>query len=156
MSGLNLEKHFSLTSSKLIQQICNPVLNPIGITYFNYIKIYHQDCSRELLTNNADWIDHFYKNALYDTVEAIDIEHLLPKGYFLWSEMDKASPVYLQGRDYFNIDHGISFVIKRADVTYLYIFGANRENHEINNFYAVNIDLLQRFIHFLLTKRKRF
>jgi hypothetical protein len=21
------------------------------------------DCSRELLTNNADWIDHFYKNA---------------------------------------------------------------------------------------------
>ncbi|CEK09374.1 hypothetical protein [Legionella hackeliae] len=82
MSGLNLEKHFSLTSSKLIQQICNPVLNPIGITYFNYIKIYLNDCSRELLTNNADWIDHFYKNALYDTVEAIDIEHLLPKGIF--------------------------------------------------------------------------
>lgn len=27
MSGLNLEKHFSLTSSKLIQQICNPVLS---------------------------------------------------------------------------------------------------------------------------------
>jgi hypothetical protein len=117
-------------------------------TYFNYIKIYHNDCSRELLTNNADWIDHFYKNALYDTVEAIDIEHLLPKGYFLWAEMDKASPVYLQGRDFFNIDHGISFVIKRADVTYLYIFGANRENHEINHFYAGNIDLLQRFIHF--------
>lgn len=148
MSGLNLEKHFSLTSSKLIQQICNPVLHPIGITYFNYIKIYQNDCSRELLTNNADWIDHFYKNALYDTVEAIDIEHLLPKGYFLWSEMDKVSPVYLQGRDFFNIDHGISFVIKRPDVTYLYIFGANRENHEINNFYAGNIDLLQRFIHF--------
>ena len=106
MTGLNLEKHFSLTSSGLIQQICDPVLNLIGITYFNYIKIYHNDCSREFLTNNADWIDHFYKNALYDTVGAIDIEHLLPKGYFLWSEMDKKSPVYLQGRDFFNIDHG--------------------------------------------------
>jgi DNA-binding CsgD family transcriptional regulator len=148
MRGLNLEKHFALTSSNLIQQICGPVLNPIDITYFNYIKIYHNDCSRELLTNNPDWIDHFYKNALYDTVAAIDIEHLLPKGYFLWSEMDKTSPVYLQGRDFFNIDHGISFVIKRTDVTYLYIFGTKRENHEINNFYAGNIDLLQRFIHF--------
>ena len=155
MTGLSLEKHFSLTSSKFIQQICDPVLNPIGITYFNYIKIYHNDCSRELLTNNADWIDHFYKNALYDTVGAIDIEHLLPKGYFLWSEMDKKSAVYLQGRDFFNIDHGISFVIKRTDVTYLYIFGANRENHEINNFYAGNIDLLQRFIHFFTDQAQK-
>lgn len=148
MSGLNLEGHFSLASSNIIQQICDPVLNPIGITYFNYVKIYHNDCSRELLTNNSDWIEHFYKNALYNTVGAIDVEHLLPKGYFLWSEMDKKSPVYLQGRDFFNIDHGITFVIKRTDATYLYIFGANRNNHDINNFYAGNIDLLQRFIHF--------
>lgn len=148
MTGLNLEKHFSLTSSNLIQEICNPVLHPIGLTYFNYIKIHNKDCSRELLTNNADWIDHFYKNSLYETVGAIDIEHLLPKGYFLWSEMDKNSPVYLHGRDFFNIDNGITFVIKRSDVTYLYIFGADRENHKINNFYTGNIDLLQRFIHF--------
>jgi hypothetical protein len=68
MNGINLEKHFSLTSSKFVQEICNPLLAPIGITYFNYIKIYNKDCSRELLTNNPDWIDHFYKNALYASI----------------------------------------------------------------------------------------
>lgn len=148
MNGISLEKHFALTSSKLVQEICNPLLNSIGITYFNYIKIYNHDSSRELLTNNPDWIAHFYKNALYSSVGAIDIEHLLPKGYFLWSEMDTKDPIYLQGRDLFNIDNGISFVIKRDDVTYLYIFGSSREKHEINSFYTANIDILQRFIHY--------
>lgn len=148
MNGINLEKHFALTSSKFVQEICNPLLASIGITYFNYIKIYNKDCSRELLTNNPDWIDHFYKNALYASIGAVDIEHLLPKGYFLWSEMDTKDPIYLQGRDIFNIDNGVSFVIKRDDVTYLYILGSSREKHEINNFYAANIDILQRFIHY--------
>jgi hypothetical protein len=137
MSGMNLEKH----SSNLVREICDSLLQSIGIIYFNYIKIYNNDCSRELLTNHADWINHFYKNALYNSVGAIDIEHLLPKGYFLWSEMDREDPIYLQGRDFFNIDHGISFIIKRSDVTYLYIFASNRNKHEIINFYEGNIDL---------------
>ena len=42
MNGINLEKHFSLTSSKFVQEICNPLLASIGITYFNYIKIYNK------------------------------------------------------------------------------------------------------------------
>ncbi|USQ14590.1 hypothetical protein J2N86_04570 [Legionella lytica] len=108
MSGINLEKHFSLSSSSLVKDICDPLLQ--SITYFNYIKICNNDCSRELLTNNADWINHFYKNGLYNSVGTIDIEHLLPTGYFLWSEMDEKDPIYLQGRDFFNIDNGISFV----------------------------------------------
>ena len=148
MNGINLEKHFALASSKFVQEMCNPLLASVGITYFNYIKIYNKDCSREILTNNPDWIDHFYKNALYASIGAVDIEHLLPKGYFLWSEMDTQDPIYMQGRDIFNIDNGVSFVIKRDDVTYLYIFGSSREKHEINSFYASNIDILQRFIHY--------
>lgn len=152
MNGINLEKNFALTSSCLVQEICDPLLKSIGITYFNFIKIYNNDCSRELLTNNADWIEHFYSKALYNSIGAIDIEHLLPKGYFLWAEMDTKDPIYLQGRDFFNIDHGITFVIKRQDVTLLYIFATDRTNHEINNFYASNIDLLQRFIHYFTDK----
>lgn len=152
MDTINLAKHHALNSSNHVQEICDPVLGLIGLSYFNYIKIYNHDCSRELLTNNAAWIDHFYKNALYHSVGTVDIEHLLPKGYFLWSEMDKKDPIYLQGRDFFNIDNGITFVIKREDVTYLYIFASNRDKHEINNFYAGNIDLLQRFIHYFTDK----
>ena len=148
MVGINLEKHFSLSSSTFVQEICNRLLNSIGITYFNYIKIYNKDCSRELLTNNPEWIDHFYKNALYDSVGAVDVEHLIPKNYFLWSEMDIKDPIYLQGRDFFNIDNGITFIIKRKDVTYLYIFGSSRDQYTMNNFYLDNIDILQRFIHY--------
>lgn len=46
----------------------------------------------------------------------------------------------------------MALVIKRADVTYLYIFASNRNQHSINNFYAGNIDLLQRFIHYFTDK----
>lgn len=148
MEGINLSKHYALTSSDSVKGICDPLLSSIGITYFNYIKIYHNDCSRELLTNNPEWIDHFYTNALYNTVAAIDVEHILPKGYVLWSEFDAKEPIYLRGREYFNIDNGITFVVKRKEATLLYIFASNRENHAINNFYAANIDLLQRFIHY--------
>ncbi|GGI82366.1 helix-turn-helix transcriptional regulator [Legionella impletisoli] len=148
MTGIDLDKSQVLDSSQWVKELCDPILSQVGISYFNYIKIYHQDCSRELLTNNPEWISHFYKNALYNSIGAIDVEHLLPKGYFLWSEMDIKDPIYLQGRDFFDIDHGISFVVKRDDVTYLYIFAANRSQHEINNFYVRNIDLLQHFIHY--------
>jgi len=145
MNGLELRNHFSLESSNEVAQICNSVLLDIGITYFNYIKIHH-DGSRELLTNNAPWIDHFYKNSLYKSVAAIDIEHLLPKGYFLWSELKADDPAYTHGREIFNIDNGISFVVKKKAETLLYIFAATRNNYTINNFYVRNIDLLKRFI----------
>ncbi len=152
MYGIDLKKHNSLSSSVYIQELFNPILEPIGITYFNYIKIHSKDCSRELLTNNPEWIDHFYQNSLFNSIGAVDVEHLLPKGYFLWSELDIKDPIYLQGREFFNIDNGISFVIKREDVTFLYIFASHKDNHAINNFYAGNIDLLQRFIHYFNDK----
>lgn len=143
---LDLSKHFSLTSSQDVNAICHPILDNLGITYFNYLKVHHNDSSRELLTNNAEWIDHFYQQKLYKSIGAIDIEHLLPKGFFLWSELNGSDPIYSQGREIFNIDNGISFVIKRADVTYLYIFGSTRDNTKINHFYTRHIDLLKRFI----------
>lgn len=152
MSGLDLKNHFSLTSSKDVDDICSPALSSIGISYFNYIKIYHKDSSRELLTNNASWIDHFYKNSLYKSAGAVDIEHLLPKGYFLWSELNSDDPVYTQGRDSFNIDNGASFVEKGKDATYLYIFASNRDNDSINNFYTRNVDLFRRFMFYFNDK----
>ena len=94
MDGINLQKHHALTSSTHVKELFSPLLESIGITYFNYIKIYNNDCSRELLTNNPEWIDHFYKKSLFSSIGAVDIEHLLPKGYFLWSELgDGSNPV---------------------------------------------------------------
>jgi hypothetical protein len=55
MKGMELKNHFALTSANDVNDICLP-LQDIGITYFNYLKIY-KDGSRELLTNNAPWID---------------------------------------------------------------------------------------------------
>ncbi len=148
MQGINLKEHHALTSSANVKELVNPLLESIGITYFNYIKVHNNDCSRELLTNNPEWIDHFYQNALFNSIGTMDVEHLLPKGYFLWSELNSKDPIYLQGRDFFNIDHGISFIVKREDVTYLYVFASSRERYAINNFYVGNIDLLQNFIHY--------
>lgn len=136
MKGMELKNHFSLMSANDVNEICKP-LQDIGITYFNYLKIY-KDGSRELLTNNSPWIDDFYQNALYLTAGVVNVEHLLPKGYFLWSELDLNDPAYSQGQESFNIDNGVSFVIRRDDITYLYIFAATKDNIHINNFYIRN------------------
>ncbi len=151
MKGINLKNHFALISSYEVEQICAPILKPIGITYFNYIKIY-KDGSRELLTNNAAWIGHFYSNALFETTAIVDIEYLLPKGYFLWSELKNDDKAYVQGRELFNIDNGISFVVKKKEATLLYIFASTANNYSINNFYIRNIDLLKRFILYFCDK----
>lgn len=152
MNGINLEKHHALQSADNVQQICDTTLKVLGITHFNYIKVYN-DCSRELLTNNADWIKHFYENNLYQSKAIIDIEHLLPKGFYLWTEQEKKDPAYLQGRE-FNIDNGISFVTKTSHATYIYIFASSPDKHEMNNFYVANLDLLQHFIHYFNDKAK--
>jgi hypothetical protein len=60
MSKLILTNHFSLASAVEVNNICREPLSDLGISYFNYIKIYN-DGSRELLTNNPDWIDFFIK-----------------------------------------------------------------------------------------------
>lgn len=153
MSGINLTGHHALSSSIDVDGICSP-LKDIGITYFNYIKVYNDDGSRELLTNNALWIDHFYNNSLFQSTGAVDIEHLLPKGYFLWSEMDCSDPIYSQGRESFNIDNGVSFVEKFPEFTMLYIFASERNNHKINNFYVRNCDLFKRFMYYFNDKAK--
>lgn len=144
--GLYLTKHFSLTSSQRVNEVCKRPLESIGITYFNYLKINNQDSSRALLTNNAEWIEHFYKTELYRSVETVNIEHLLPKGYFLWSELNTDDAIYKEGREFFNIDNGITFVIKHKTYTYLYIFASTKNNPRINDFYLRNIDLLRQFI----------
>jgi DNA-binding CsgD family transcriptional regulator len=145
MSKLILTNHFSLASAVEVNNICREPLSDSGISYFNYIKIYN-DGSRELLTNNPDWIDFFYQNGLYKTAAVVNIEHLLPKGYFLWSELENGDPAYTYGRDFYNIDNGISFVEKTKEATILYIFASTRSNYAINNFYLRNIDLFRRFI----------
>ncbi|KTD48658.1 Bacterial regulatory protein, luxR family [Legionella rubrilucens] len=153
MKGINLERHHALQSAHNVQEICSPALKLLGVSYFNYIKVYNDDCSRELLASHAPWIKHFYENALFQSACIVDIEHLLPKGFYLWTELDKKDPAYFQGRD-FNIDNGISFVSKTAKATYIYIFASTPAQYGMNNFYIANIDLLQRFIHYFNDKAK--
>ncbi len=145
MTGLHLNNHFSLTSSINVDALCEP-LKRVDITYFNYLKIDTHNGSRELLTNNAEWIDYFYQQAFYLSAGAVSVEHLLPKGYFLWSELDVQDPVYQIGREFFNIDNGITFVVKKPSTTQLYIFASQRNNEQINHFYVKNLDCLRRFI----------
>lgn len=145
MKGMDLSKHFSLQSSSEVAKICDEILKDLSITFFNYIKIHH-DGSRSMLTNNASWIEYFYKQRLYESDAAIDVEYLLPKGYFLWSELRTYDPAFSDGREFFNIDNGLSFVIKQKKSTVIYIFASTRDNIAINGFYLRNIDLLKRFI----------
>lgn len=144
MKGIDLTGHYALQTSDTIAEICLP-LRKLRVTYFMYIKIY-QDGSREILTTHAPWLKHFYKHALYLSQGVIDLEYLLPKGYFLWSELTLDDPVYKQAKELFDIDNGITFINKNENCTLLYIFSSSPANPSINQFYLRNISLLKHFI----------
>lgn len=148
---MDVSKHFSLQAGAQLEPLCKP-LEKLGITYFNYINIQHDNHDRALLTNRPDWIEHFYQCEFYRDAGAINVEHLLPKGYFLWDELDQKDTIYKHSRQHFNIDHGITFVVKKENNTQLYIFAAENHCEHMNHFYIHHLDLLKRFILFFHDK----
>lgn len=142
---MNIKNHYSIESSEQIKNICKHPLEKLNLSYFNYVKI-NPNNSREVLTTNAEWLEYFYLNELYNSKAVNEVDSLLPKGYYFWNELQYQDEVYVRARNKFNIDHGITIIEKSDNETMLYIFGTTKEQRNGNEYYVRNIDLLKRFI----------
>lgn len=134
-----------------IQQICNP-LKGVGIHLFSYRKTF-ADGSRINVSNNPNWIHDYYALNLY---RSSLFEHSIESyssGFSLWP---RSSPlaVFSHGRDYYNSDNGITFTKKHADCCEFFLFGADKKNEQIINFYINHLDLLKNFTDYFLEQSK--
>jgi DNA-binding CsgD family transcriptional regulator len=144
LRGINLKQHISLTSCCNMAEITQPLKRYFGITYFNYVKLYKSG-GRLILTDRADWIDYFYKNALYETKAVASLEKLNDYSYHLWQEFAD-QPSFVIGKEKFNIYNGITITEPNKEYIELYYFGTTVENVGVVNLYITKFDILQRFI----------
>jgi len=142
--------HFALMAND-VQQIFQP-LERVGIHLFSYRKTF-ADGSRINVSNNAKWIEDYYQLNLYQSSLFENSIDLYATGFSLWPH-ESDLPVFTHGRDYYNSDNGITYIVKNDDYCEFFIFGADKNNKKIINFYINNLDLIKKFAAFFQEKSR--
>jgi LuxR family transcriptional regulator, quorum-sensing system regulator SolR len=150
------KKHVSLSFCKSISNICEPLSQHFNVTFFDFCRVFN-DGSFFNLTSKGEWLEHFYRNQ-YFLLGADKFNECIKSRYFLWTEMEEKSipqKQFLEARNDFNIDHGVSIIEKHKDFYDIYNFAARRENYFIINFYLNNMDLLEKFTLYFRDKAQK-
>lgn len=146
------KQHIALKSAHDIDLICTP-LKKFGITHFVYTRSFI-DGSHINLCNNPGWTDYFYNEGEYYKVGMFEgPSKLYQPGYFLWSALGPSS-LFDNARERFGIDHGITIVKPNKQFCDFFYFGSTVGNEAINNFYLMNLDILERFILYFKDRAK--
>lgn len=132
-----------------IANICKP-LAKLGITYFHYIKSYH-DNSRISLSNHQAWSEHYYNKKYYQNPAFDKTPAKNKNSCYLWLNF-KDKLVFKELRESFNIDHGLTLAKPSNDHCEFYYFGTNAENDQILSFYLNNFILLERFCQYFMSE----
>jgi DNA-binding CsgD family transcriptional regulator len=132
-----------LQKTSEIEQLCLPIKDQLGITYFNYVRL-NRDNSRFLLTNKAKYVENFYKYKRYHDKTVMNIECLKYNKVFMW-EAIKNAPTFKEARNDYDIANGITLIETSDDYYELYYFGTTANNKKD---YLSHIDWFERFIMF--------
>lgn len=142
MEVSKLIKHPYLQWHNDIDEIIAP-LKKLGIYYFTYLANY-SDGSQINLSNIPDWLEHYYKYKLY-TSSSFELH---PKGYQhgfkLWP-IGSPLPVLNHAREYFNSDHGVTFIIPGTNKCEFFFFSTHKNNSQIVELYINSNEILKKF-----------
>lgn len=141
-----------LQATPEINEICYS-LKRIGIHLFSYRRCF-TDGSRVNFSNNADWLLDYYKLNLYQSSLFESLISSYSTGFSLWPQ-ESSLPVFSHGRQFYNSDNGITYTINYNEYCDFFIFGADKNNKHIINFYINNLDLLKNFSEYFYNKAKK-
>jgi DNA-binding CsgD family transcriptional regulator len=99
------------------------------------------------LTSGPEWADFFF-NKFYDNAyapEDLVIHTSIVHGIAL-SELNPDNQSWQDGKKYFNVGNIIILTKHYEDYYENYYFHSDKDNHQINQFYLSNLDLLSKFI----------
>lgn len=148
------QNHVTFTSTEDIKSLVSSELSGLGINYFTFDRTYN-DGSHVKLTTAGAWIEHYYREKLYNAC-IFEIDHkLFAKGYLFWSWLNR-EPLY-SAASLFDIDHGFTIIQPQEDCCDFFNFGTSRNNpiskhtllSQMENFYhfvSLFYDKAQRII----------
>lgn len=137
------KNHVTFTSVCDIQDIVKTDLLRTGFDYFTFDRAYY-DGSHLKLTSAGKWIEHYYRNKLYDVCLWDSAPELFDNSYLFWSWL-KREPVYSQAK-LFNIDNGLTIIKTHKNYCDFYNFGTSIDNVIPAQNIISNINLLHNFV----------
>lgn len=145
------EKHYSRQIAGDIGEICEP-LRAFGITHFLYARFFN-DGSGYHLTDCWDAYYHHCKNK-YLIGPPVSKEIFGDRFFYLpaMGLTQEFSQAYYDWQNLFNIGQPIYFIERYTHYIDLYIYGADPNNSKIINFYANNVEILEKFKYFFKDK----
>jgi DNA-binding CsgD family transcriptional regulator len=148
MHGLDLSSHYFTKTSADLNTILTPVMAPVKLNFFRYLKLYN-DGTRVHLCNNNIWTNHFYKQGLYKVAwfDRYVPSHHLP-GKAVWDEkaLTNDNIVGIHARTVFDINHGFSVVIPSKDFCEFFDFATSEDNLAINDVYMRSPEYIDEII----------
>lgn len=136
------QKHVTFTSVPIMQELVKS-LNCIGINYFTFDRTYI-DGSHIRLTSAGAWIEHYYRERLYDVAIFEKDPATFTNGFVFWSWLSRA-PIYEEAA-LFDIDHGLTITQPHKSYCDFYHFGTSCSNPISEAVLSSRIEYLHRFI----------
>lgn len=128
-----------------IDNLCKP-LYKLGITNFTQLRNYTNG-EQIYLSNNSEWIEHYYKFELYKSSLFEGNPSQYHSGIVLWPQTCDLQ-VFVHAQQYFDSYHGITIIEKNKNYSDFYFLSGPLKNYWLINFYLNNTQLLKNFINF--------
>lgn len=156
MVSVDLDGHYFNKIGADINAILTPVMQPINLTFFRYLKLYN-DGSRIHLCNDHRWTDHFYSQGLYKVAwydKYIPSNHVAARA--MWDEKALTSDniVGIHARTIFDINHGFSVIIPNSEFCEIFDFATTIENVAINDVYMRSPESIDEIIFYFRNKAR--
>jgi DNA-binding CsgD family transcriptional regulator len=152
---MNLVKHLQkssmLTSSPLIQNICQPLLNN-DIDFFVYGKTYSDDSIVALSTHSA-WLEHYIPNVYnLNYVENYLFETTVNQPVLVSADIFPDNRAFRHAKSEFGLQCGLAVPVMNGGSREMFYFATKNSSYGMYNFFLANIDLLKNFITYFKEK----
>ncbi len=135
-----------LTSENYVHSLCKPILEPMGITYFNFLRMFDNG-SCYIVSSNSNII-HYLFDTNCPLAAPVDSKFLKNKFSYLVLPVGPYQKALHDLKANFNFDYAINLVERYPEYFDLYCFGSNTTNSKILNFYLNDINYLEKFKHY--------
>ena len=141
------KNHILLNSAQEIDDICKPLAEHFGVTFFGFVRAFN-DNSRLHLTNHIGSAEYFYDNYhRYRQQSTVQTDSNFSSGHFLCNNLpENEKLIYDDVRNYFDLDHILMIIEENIDYRDFYFIGTDSSNYKIVSLYLSHLDLIYRFI----------
>jgi len=119
----------AFTSKQDLQALLSPLATE-NISYLTY-ECYLANGRHFRLTTHPEWIEHYYREALYNLAIFEHQDIFAKTGVTFWSELNRF-PIYDLASQ-FDIDHGFTYFFKKGGATHFFHIGRKTQiiaNHD--------------------------